>query len=205
MAADLSSPRMNLAFVIASQGRPGPESPARPPSVRKVSKRLASETPQRTGSWFGSGIVILGAAFLLLTLNEGKAGGYQTFVDFVFHSWPLMAAATTIVWIARRGQFGTLPRTVRAIATILLPFFVLFTFFALLSSPLLWEILQPLGLARSHSVPVAAFAAVVLFVIGGAWLFIRGFFRWIGRRYQRHGFAVGFGPIYFYFRKRRSQ
>jgi hypothetical protein len=35
-------------------------------------------------------------------------------------------------------------------------------------------------------------------------LLIRGVFRMMGRRYQHHGVAVGLGPLYFYFRKRRS-
>ena len=170
-----------------------------------MSKRLASERPHRAGSWFGSGIVIIGAVFLLMSINEGKSTGYQGYVDFVFHSWPLMAGVSTILWLARRGHFGSLPRTVRAISTILLPFFALFTFFAFLSSPLLWTIVQPLGLSRRQGAPVAAFAAAVLFLVGGGYLLIRGFFRWIGGRYQHHGVAVGLGPIYFYFRKKRSQ
>lgn len=140
----------------------------------------------------------------MLTVNEGKPSGYQNFVDFVFHSWPLMAASTTILWMARRGQFGNLPRTVRAIATILLPFFGIFTSFAFLWSPLIWTVLEPLGVSRSRGTPVAIFGAVALFVVGGAWLLIRGFFRWIGGRYQHHGVAVGLGPVYVYFRKRRS-
>ena len=188
---------------MATHGRPGPNRPRDRLRACNVPKRLASETPQRTGSWFGSSIVILGAGFLLLTVNEGKPSGYQTFVDFVFHSWPLMAAATTIVWIARRGQFGSLPRIVRAIATILLPFFALFAFFAFVSSPLLWTALKPLGLSRSQGAPVAVFTAIAVFVVGSAWLLIRGVLRWIGKRYQHHGVAVGLGPVYFYFRKRR--
>ena len=170
-----------------------------------MSNRLTSETPQQTGSWFGSGIVILGAIFLLLTVNEGKPSGYQSFVDFVFHSWPLMAAATTIIWIARRGQFGSVPRTVRAIATILLPFFGIFTFFAFLSSPLLWTIVDPLGLPRNQGTPLVIFAAAVLFVVVLTLLLIRGVLRWVGGRYQHHGVAVGLGPIYLYFRKKRPQ
>ena len=116
-----------------------------------------------------------------------------------------MAAATALLWIARRGQFGNLPRIVRVISTILLPFFVLFTFFAFLNSPLLWTIVEPLGLSRNQSAPVATFAAAVLFVVVGALLLIRGVLRWIGGKYQHHGVAVGLGPIYLYFRKKRPQ
>jgi hypothetical protein len=180
-----------------------PNRPRDRPSVRKVSKRLTSETPQRTGSWFGSGIVILGATFLLFTINESNPSRYQTFVNFVFHNAPLMFVATAILWLARRGQFGNLPGKVRALATILLPFFCLFTFFALVSSSLVWTTLEPLGLSRTRNAAVAIYGAVILFLIAGTWLLIRGLFRWIGGRYQHHGLAVGLGPIYFYFRKRR--
>jgi hypothetical protein len=170
-----------------------------------VSNRLTSETPQRTETWLGSGIVIVGAVFLLLTINEGKSSGFESFVDFVFHSWPLMAAATALLWIARRGQFGSLPRIVRVISTVLLPFFVLFTFFAFLNSPLLWRIVESLGLSRNEGAPVAIFAAAVLFVVVVALLLIRGVLSWFGGRYQHHGVAVGLGPIYLYFRKKRPQ
>jgi hypothetical protein len=115
-----------------------------------------------------------------------------------------MFVATTILWLSRRGQFGNLPGKVRVLATILLPFFCLFTFFALINSPLVWTTLEPFGLSRTRNAPIATFGAVILFLIGGIWLLIRGFFRWIGGRYQHHGVAVGFGPLYFYFRKRRS-
>jgi uncharacterized membrane protein len=170
-----------------------------------VSKRLTSDAPQSAGSWFGSAIVILGAIFLLFTLNESNASRYQAFVNFVFHNAPLMFAATAIVWLARSGQFGNLPGKMRALATILLPFFCLFSFFALINSQLVWTTLEPIGLSRTRNAPLAIFAAVILFLIGGAWLLVRGFFRWMGTRYQHHGVALGFGPLYFYFRKRRSQ
>lgn len=168
-----------------------------------MSKRLTSDAPQTAGSWFGSGIVILSAIFLLFTLNESNASRYQTFVNFVFHNAPLMFAATAILSLARRGQFGNLPGKVRALATILLPFFCLFSFFALINSPLVWTTLEPFGLSRTRNAPVAIFGAVILFIAGGAWLLIRGIFRWLGGKYQHHGVAVGFGPIYFYFRKKR--
>jgi uncharacterized membrane protein len=175
------------------------------PGVHSVSKRLTSDAPQSAGSWFGSAIVILGAIFLLFTLNESNASRYQAFVNFVFHNAPLMFAATAIVWLARSGQFGNLPGKMRALATILLPFFCLFSFFALINSQLVWTTLEPIGLSRTRNAPLAIFAAVILFLIGGAWLLVRGFFRWMGTRYQHHGVALGFGPLYFYFRKRRSQ
>lgn len=175
------------------------------PGVHSVSKRLTSDAPQSAGYWFGSGIVMLCAIFLLLTLNEGNPSEYQRALDFVFHSWPLMAAATVGLWAARRGRFGNLPMPLRAIATILLPFFCLFTFFALINSPLTWMILGPLGVSRSQATSIATLIAVGLFVVGGGWLFIRGLFGWISERYQSHGVAVGLGPVYFYFRKRRSR
>ena len=105
-------------------------------------------------------------------------------------------------WFARRGRFGDLPGALRGVATILLPFFVIFTFFAFLSSPLLWEVLKPFGLTRSEVAPVSIFAAVGLFGIGIGWIFLRGFFRWIGGRFQHHGVGIGLGPVYLYFRKR---
>lgn len=92
---------------------------------------------------------------------------------------------------------------IRALATILLFLFGIFTLFAFLQSPTLWTIAEPLGVSRRRGAPIAMFAATALFVLVGASLLIRGVFRWIGGRYQHHGFAVGLGPIYFYFRKRR--
>src|SRR5262245_62094515 len=121
-----------------SFGRFGLEWPARPAACHNVSKRFASEISQRTGSWFGSGIVVLAAVFLPLTINEGAARQYQSLVDSVFHSWPLMAALTTILWLVRRGSLGCLPRMIRAIATILLLLFGIFTLFAFLDSPTVW-------------------------------------------------------------------
>jgi hypothetical protein len=147
----------------------------------------------------------MGAAFLLLTINEGKSTRYQSYIDLAFHTWPLMAAATTALWLARRDRFGSLPRLLRGIATILLPFFALFTFFALVGSPLVWTFLQPLGMSRSQIAPVAVVVGVACFIVAVAWLLMRGFFRMIGGKYQHHGIAVGLGPIYLYFRKRRSQ
>ena len=167
-----------------------------------MSQRIDIERSSRAKSWFGSGVVIICAVFLLMTTNEGKSTGYQPYVDFVFHNWPLMVGTTAVLWFARRGRFGTLPRALRGVATILLPFFVIFTFFAFLSSPLLWEGLKPFGLTRSEVAPLAIFAAVGLFGIGIGWIFLRGFFRWIGGRFQHHGVGIGLGPVYLYFRKR---
>ena len=148
--------------------------------------------------------MIICAAFLLLTVNEGKSAGYQPYVDFVFHNWALMAGATVALWFTRRGRFGSLPRPFRGLATVLLPFFIIFTFFAFLSSPLLWDLVKPLGLARREVAPVAILGSVALFALGLGWIFLRGLFRWVGDRYQHHGVAVGFGPFYAYFRKRRA-
>jgi hypothetical protein len=137
-----------------------------------------------------------------MTTNEGESTGYQPYVDSVFHNCPLMVLTTAVLWLARRGAFGKLPRALRGVATVLLPFFVIFTFFAFLSSPLLWAGLKPFGLTRSEAAPVAIFAAVGLFGIGMGWILLRGFFRWIGGRFQYHGVGIGLGPIYLYFRKR---
>jgi hypothetical protein len=169
-----------------------------------VSRRFGSPTSQRAGPWFGSGIVLLAAVFLALTVNEGSSGGRLRLVVSVFHNWPLMAAFTTILWFVRRGFLGSLPRMIRALATILLLLFVTFTLFAFLDSPMVWTIVEPLGVPRRRGAPIAMFAATTLFLVAGAWLLIRGVFRWIGGRYQHHGVAIGLGPIYFYFRRRRG-
>jgi len=168
-----------------------------------VSQRIAIERTSRAGSWFGSGVVIISAAFLLLTINEGKSSGYQRYVDFVFHNWALMTGATAALWFTRRGRFGTLPRPLRELATVLLPFFIIFTFFAFLSSTLLWNLVKPLGLTRNEAAPVAILGSVALFALGSGWIFLRGLFRWLGDNYQHHGVGVGLGPVYVYFRKRR--
>jgi hypothetical protein len=169
-----------------------------------VSKRFASATSQRAGPWCGSLIVFLAAVFLALTVNEGSTNGRLSLVASAFHNWPLMAAFTAVLWLVRRGILGNLPRTIRATATILLLLFGIFTFFALHNSPMVWAIVEPLGVSRRRGAPIAMLAATALFVVAGAWLLIRGVFRWIGARYQYHGVAFGLGPIYLYFRKRRD-
>jgi hypothetical protein len=170
-----------------------------------VSRRFASATSQRAGPWCGSGIVLLAAVFLSLTVNEGFSSGHLRLIEFVFHSWPAMTAFTTALWLVRRGVLGSLPRMIRALATTLLLLFGTFTFFAFLDSPMVWKIVESLGVSRRRGAPIAMFAATALFVVAGAWLLIRGVFRWIGGRYQHHGVAIGFGPIYLYFRRRRGE
>jgi hypothetical protein len=40
--------------------------------------------------------LILGAVFLILTLNEGQPGPYQRVIDALFHNWLVTALARTI-------------------------------------------------------------------------------------------------------------
>ena len=51
-------------------------------------------------------------------------------------------------------------------------------------------------------------ATIAVGLIGCGLLMLRAFFGWVrrfSRRYEHSGVAVGFGPLYFYFRRRRSR
>ena len=68
----------------------------------------------------------------------------------------------------------------------------------------LWTLLGGFGVSQETALPIALFAVFAAWLLALAVLLIRGFCRWMGQRYEHHGVAVGFGPLYFYFRRRKA-
>jgi hypothetical protein len=155
-------------------------------------------------SWVGSTIVILSAVFLMLTFNEGQSSTHQRLIDSLFHNWIVMTAATALLGLARRGKFASLPRFIRALAAMLFATFLLVGALDFVLWPPLWVVLKPYGWTRVDALPIAIMGVFAAWGVGIASLLIRGVFRWFHRRYEHHGVALGFGPLYVYFRRRRA-
>jgi hypothetical protein len=153
---------------------------------------ISSSVPQASRSWIGSSIVIPAAVFLLLTFNEGQSSAYQRIIDTLFHNWFVMAAATSVIWLARREAFGSLPSLIRVLAGLLFAMFVLVSMLEFLLWPMLWDAVKPFGLTRVDALPVAVMAVFAVWGIGIVVLGLRGTFRWFHRRNEHQGVAVGF-------------
>ena len=178
-----------------------PEGPLR---ANKLTERIATSVSRSSRSWIGSMIVILGAVFLLLTLNEGQSSPHQQFIDSLFHSWVVMSVATAAIWLARWEKLGSLPSLIRVLSGLVFALFLLVSMLDFFLWAPLWDVLKPLGLTRVDALPIAVMGVFAVWGIGIAALVVRGTFRWFRRRYEHHGVAVGFGPLYFYFRRRRT-
>src|SRR2546427_6134857 len=150
-----------------------------------------------------SAIIILGAAFLVLTLNEGRPGPYQPAIDSLFHTWPVTASVALLVWLIRREAFGPLrSRFLRGLSGVIAVYFALTSSVALAVSQSLWDLLKPFGIVQIDVEPAVVLGGVWLWSFSFIGLFARAVFRLFRKRYQHHGFGVGFGPFYFYFRRR---
>ena len=150
--------------------------------------------------------MILATATFLVALTKPENPVYRQVVESVFHNWIAMGCGAVALCVARRKAFGPLPTILRWISGVLLPIFVILTFLGLLIWPPLWHALRPFGVIESETRPAAITAMMTIGLIGCALLMIRALFRWVrgfGRRYEHSGFAVGFGPLYFFFRRRR--
>ena len=118
-----------------------------------------------------------------------------------------MAVCAGALWIARRERLGPLPTLLRVVSGVLLPIFVIVSILGLLIWPQLWTMLKPFGITEKEVGSPAITATLALGLISCAFLVFRLFVRWIwkfSRRYENSGFAVGFGPLYFFFRRRRT-
>ncbi len=115
-----------------------------------------------------------------------------------------MGAGTAAICFAKREIFGSLPSLIRVLAGLLFALFLLFSLLDFFLWPPLWDALKPFGLARVDVLPLAVMGVFLVWGIGVATFIARGTFRWFRRRYEHHGVAVGFGPLYFYFRRRRT-
>jgi hypothetical protein len=172
----------------------------------KLPERVVASVPQSSRSWIGSTLVILATVSFLIALSKPQTPVYRQALESVFHNWFAMAMSAMALWIARRKAFGPVPIILRGISGLLLPILVILTFLGLLIWPPLWEVLRPFGVLEKQTRPAAIQMTMVAGVIGCALLMLRALFRWIrgfGRRYEHSGLAVGFGPVYFFFRRRR--
>lgn len=170
----------------------------------KLPARIATSITPSSRSWIGSAIVILGTVFLLLTLNEGQSSPHQRVIDSLFHNWLVTAFAAIVVWLARRETFGRLPSLLGALSLVVACYFSMFSTLALLASQTFWDMLKPFGVIQDDVQPPAVLGLIWLWGICFIGLFLRRVFRWFHRRYEHHGVAVGLGPLYFYFRRRRA-
>ena len=114
-----------------------------------------------------------------------------------------MAVCAVALYFARRGTFGRLPSILKVLSAFLLPSFILFSIFGLVLWPIFWELVKPLGFVRDKAAPIILFASIALWSLSLVWVALRGMIRWLKRRYEHHGVALGLGPVYFYFRRRR--
>jgi hypothetical protein len=181
---------------------------SRIPQIGRNRNHLPERTFKQSNSLgkplVGSILVLLSAGFLLLTMREGDPHPYQRLIDSVFHNWMAMAAFAFVLWTVRRDWFGNVPGFFRFLGGFLFLFFVVFAAIALVVWPPLWSFLRLFHVSQYQVQPIAAFAVVGLWFVGCIALLVRRFIRWMGKRYQHHGVAVGFGPLYFYFRRRRA-
>ena len=142
--------------------------------------------------------------FFVLTLGEGKHNPYQPIIDAVLHNWVAMVAFVFVLWATRRDWFGPLPAFLRTLAGLLSLFYLLFSAVALVVWAPLWDFLRLFHVSQKQVQPMAGFAVVGVWALLCVVMLIRGFIRWIGKRYQHQGVAIGFGPLYFYFKRRRA-
>ena len=115
-----------------------------------------------------------------------------------------MAGLAFILWAVRRGWFGIVPRFFRLLSGFLFPFFVVFAAIGLVAWAPLWEFLRLFRVSQREVQPIAGLAVIASWFFACMVLLVRRFIRWAGKRYQHHGIAIGFGPLYFYFRRRRA-
>jgi len=169
-----------------------------------LSERILKPSPSVGQSWIGCTIVLLCAGFFLLTLREGTAAPYQQIVDSIFHNWIAMGSVTIGLWVVRRLWRGTMPRAFQILSGFLLLCFALFTGLNLVAWTPLWQLLKPFRVPQSKAQALAAFALVAMWFFFCVGFLFRTVFRWLRNRYEHHGVAVGFGPMYFYFKRRKA-
>ena len=131
---------------------------------------------------------------------------YRQVIDSVFRNWVAMAVCALALWLARRKAFGPLPAILRGVSGVLLPIFIILSILGLLIWSPFWNALAPFGVIEKDVRRPAITATIAFGLIGCGLLMLRSFFGWIrrfSRRYEHAGVAVGVGPLYFYFRRRR--
>jgi hypothetical protein len=159
------------------------------------------KSQSKSQSWIAAILVILFAGFFLLLLREGKPETYQRIADSIFHNWMAMAVVVAGLVTVRLWD---MPRVFRLLSGFLLLLGALIVGLDLIAWAPLWRILAPLHLPQKSLQPLAAVALIAVWVVLCLGAVLRMFVRWIGARYEHHGFAIGAGPLYFYFRRRRA-
>ncbi len=155
-------------------------------------------------SWIGSVIVLLSTVFFVLALGEGGIAPHQRIIDSFLHNPIAMGAVSAALFSVWKGWLGPVPRILQPFATLLLLTFVLFSGLGLVAWQPLWDVLKPFRVSQRMAQPLAAFSIIAVWFFSCAWVLLRGLLRRMRRRYEHHGFAVGFGPLYFYFRRRKA-
>jgi hypothetical protein len=97
-----------------------------------------------------------------------------------------------------------MPRVFALLSGFLLLLSGLVTGLGLVSWRPLWQILDAFGVDRKTAQPLAAVALVGVWLILTLGSVVRTLVRWFAARYEHHGLAIGAGPLYFYFRRRRA-
>jgi hypothetical protein len=174
------------------------------PHGKKLLQPISISGSKSSRSWIGSVIVVLAAIFFILSTNEGRPSPHQRLIDSLFHNWFAMGGVTTVLLLSRRGTFGRLPKLIHIVTAPLVAFFLLVSMLDFALWRPLWAAMKPFGVVEVDAVPVAVMGVFAVWGIGIAVFVVRGTFRWFRRRYEHHGVAVGFGPLYFYFRRRRA-
>jgi hypothetical protein len=158
-------------------------------------------------SWIGSALVVFVVIFFLIALTQPQTASYQKIVDSVFHNWVAIAICALALWVARRETFGPLPPLLRVAAGVLLPILVIVSILTLLIWPPFWAMLQPFGVIETEIRRRTITATIAVGLLYCLFLMLRTFLRWIwrfSRRYEHSGFAIGLGPLYLFFRRRRT-
>jgi hypothetical protein len=151
--------------------------------------------------------VILALAIFAIALAKPQNPAYRQVVESIFHNWITMGLAAAALVLARRRALGPLPSVLRMISGVLLPVLMILTVLGLLIWSPFWEFLRPFGVIEKDVRLGAITATMTVGMIGCGLLMFRAVYRWVrsfGRNYEHSGLAVGFGPLYFFFRRRIS-
>jgi hypothetical protein len=117
-----------------------------------------------------------------------------------------MGLASAALVLARRRGLGPLPSVLRLVSGVLLPVLVTLTVLGLLIWSPFWEFLRLFGVIEKDVRLGAITATMTVGMIGCGLLMLRAVYRWVrgfGRNYEHSGLAIGLGPLYFFFRRRR--
>lgn len=150
--------------------------------------------------------MIFATAVFAIALAKPQNPAYRQIVESFFHNWIAMGLASAALMTARRRALGPLPSMLRLVSSVLLPVLMILTALGLLIWAPFWEFLRLFGVIEKDVRPVAISATMAAGMIGCGLLMLRAIYRWVrsfGRKYEHSGLAIGFGPLYFFFRRRR--